>query len=162
MVFTCRTRIVLATISLLLSPACHSFSISPALEEVTRRQTLTSLTSSIVAAAGIIPSKASAVATGSDAFVGTYSDPVNHPGGTRSIKLVGEKVGDYQLAEVYGGGGRGEPKQFVLPAIVVGDRSILIDFSPKGGPRDFLGVIDPKGIRFVRDNNLWPRMSLDD
>ena len=101
----CRTRIALATI-FLLSPmsTCHSF--SPTLEEVTRRQTLTSLTT--IVASGIIPSKASAVATGVDAFVGTYSDPINHPGGTRTIKLVGEKVGDYQLAEVYGGGGRGE------------------------------------------------------
>ena len=90
-------------------------------------------------------------------FCGTYTDPINHPGGTRTIRLIGEKVGDYQLAEVEGGGGVGEPKSFVLPAVVVGDRAIIIDFSPKGGPRDFTGVIDKDGIRFPRDGNRWPR-----
>lgn len=161
MVSNCRTLTVLATfISLLVSP-CHSFSTAtgptgPAVEGVTRRQTLTSLTTSIVASS-IIPSKASAV-TGAEVFVGTYSDPINHPGGKRSIKLVGEKVGDYQLAEVYGGGGRGEPKDYVLPAVIIGDRSILIDFTPKGGPRDFQGVATKEGIRFIHDNNLWPRL----
>ena len=92
-------------------------------------------------------------------FVGTYSDPINHPGGTRSIRLLqGKKIGDYQLAEVEGGGGRGEPKQYVLPAIIIGDRAIIIDFSPKGGPKDFTGVLDGKDIKFIRDGNRWPRI----
>ena len=92
-------------------------------------------------------------------FVGTYSDPINHPGGTRTIRLLEAKVGDYQLAEVAGGGGRGEPKQYVLPAVVVGDRAIIIDFSPKGGPKDFTGTLDGStGIKFPRDGNLWPRL----
>jgi hypothetical protein len=102
-------------------------------------------------------------------FCGVYSDPINHPGGTRTISLVvGDdensvamrSVGDYRLARVAGGGGRGEPREYVLPALVLGDRAIIIDFSPKGGPRDFTGVLDPRdgSIRFPRDGNRWPRI----
>lgn len=97
---------------------------------------------------------------GSQAFVGTFSDPINHPGGKRTIRLLDSKVGDYQLAEVVGGGGLGEPKNYVLPAAVIGDRTIVIDFSPKGGPRDFVGVLDGANgdIKFLRDGNRWPRL----
>jgi hypothetical protein len=95
---------------------------------------------------------------GAEAFVGTYTDPINHPGGKRTIKLLdGQKIGDYQLAEVIGGGGRGEPESYVLPAVVIGDSAIIIDFSPKGGPRDFTGVLDKGDIKFLRDGNRWPR-----
>lgn len=93
------------------------------------------------------------------AFLGTYSDPINHPGGKRTIKLLGDTFGDYTLAEVYGGGGVGEPKEYVLPAMILGDRAIIIDFSPKGGPRDFTGVLEKDGsIKFLRDGNRWPRI----
>lgn len=98
-------------------------------------------------------------ANDASSFVGTFSDPINHPGGTRTIQLVGERIGDYQLAQVLGGGGIGEPKSYTLPAAVIGDRAIVIDFSPKGGPRDFSGVLEKNGdIRFLRDNNKWPRL----
>ena len=116
-----------------------------------------SMTAAAATLAFLSPSKASAA--GAADFVGTYSDPINHPGGTRTIKLLDGKVGDYQLAEVLGGGGRGEPKEYVLPAVVVGDRAIIIDFSPKGGPRDFSGVLEKDGsIKFIRDGNRWPRL----
>ena len=76
------------------------------------------------------------VSMGASKFVGTFSDPINHPGGKRTIELVeGAVVGDYQLAKVIGGGGIGEPKNYILPAAIFGDRAIIIDFSPKGGPR---------------------------
>ncbi len=101
---------------------------------------------------------------GAEAFVGTFSDPINHPGGRRTIRLLDAdtaKVGDYQLAEVIGGGGVGEPKNYVLPAAVIGDRTIVIDFSPKGGPRDFVGVLDKSNgdIKFLKDGNRWPRLN---
>jgi hypothetical protein len=97
---------------------------------------------------------------GAASFLGTYSDPINHPGGTRTITLVdGASSGDYQLAQVKGGGGRGEPQEYVLPAVIFGDRAIVIDFSPKGGPRDFAGTLESDGsIRSVRDGNRWPRL----
>ena len=106
------------------------------------------------------PSTSSAAASsGGKVFVGKYSDPNNHPGGTRTIKLLDVSIGDYQLAQVRGGGGIGEPKDYTLPAIVVGGRAIIIDFSPKGGPRDFSGVIQKDGsIKFIRDGNVWPRL----
>jgi len=104
---------------------------------------------------------ADAAVKGSEVFVGTYSDP-NHPGGTRTVRLLeGMKVGDYELVEVVGGGGRGEPKQYSLPAVAFGSRAIIIDFTPKGGPADFTAVIDAKtgGLRFLKDGNVWPRVS---
>jgi len=112
-------------------------------------------------AAAAFPATASAATDTASAFVGTYADPVNHPGGKRTVRLVGTAVGDYQLAEVHGGGGRGEPDNYVLPAVILGGRTIIIDFSvaPKYGPKDFVGVLDKKtnGIKFLRDGNLWPR-----
>ena len=108
------------------------------------------------AGAGFLLSIQSTVA--SSVFEGKYSDPINHPGGTRTISVVGEKVGGYQLAKVNGGGGKGEPASYVLPAVVLNDQSIIIDFSPKGGPKDFQGTIDGKNIKFTRDGNVWPRL----
>ena len=64
-------------------------------------------------------------------FCGKFSDPINHPGGTRTITLIDNNpgtttIGDYRLARVTGGGGRGEPKEYVLPAMIAGDRAIII------------------------------------
>ena len=113
-------------------------------------------TASLLSSSTPAPALAASVA---EAFVGTFSDPINHPGGKRTIRLLDQIVGDYQLAEVLGGGGLGEPKNYVLPAAVIGDRTIVIDFSPKGGPRDFVGVLDKQGdIKFLRDGNRWPRL----
>jgi hypothetical protein len=130
---------------------------------VNRREALVGATAATAAAlvgeSMFLPTEASAAQpSGAEAFVGTFTDPINHPGGTRTIQLLeGKKVGDYQLAEVNGGGGRGEPANYVLPAVVIGDRTIVIDFSPKGGPRDFAGVLDKGDIKFLRDGNRWPR-----
>ena len=114
------------------------------------------------AAAAVVTSvqPANAATTSAASFLGTYSDPINHPGGTRTITLIdGASNGDYQLAQIKGGGGRGEPTEYQLPAVIFGDRAIVIDFSPKGGPRDFAGVLQSDGsIRFLRDGNVWPRL----
>ncbi len=58
----------------------------------------------------------------SSRFCGEFADPINHPGGTRTISLVGgpdivASVGDYRLAKVTGGGGRGVPGQYGLPGL---------------------------------------------
>ena len=125
------------------------------------------LQSMLTAAATVVTSVTLQPATAANAatlpaasFLGTYSDPINHPGGTRTITLIdGASNGDYQLAQIKGGGGRGEPKEYILPAVILGDRAIVIDFSPKGGPRDFAGVLESDGsIKFLRDGNRWPRL----
>ena len=61
-----------------------------------------------------------------DAFVGRYTDPINHPGGIRDITLTDTFIGEYRLVKVVGGGGRGEPKEYVLPGLV--DASAQIKF----------------------------------
>ena len=105
-----------------------------------------------------------ALADDASIFIGRYTDPINHPGGYREINLLPTKLAGFQLAEVKGGGGRGEPASYTLPAMVGkvnGQDAITIDFSPKGGPRDFTGLFEvredgTKGIRFIRDRNFWP------
>lgn len=139
-------------------------SLSTPSPKVTRREaiieTAAGTLSLLTASTAMAPTTASAAtAKGAEAFVGTYTDP-NHPGGTRTVRLVGQPVGDYQLAEVDGGGGRGEPEKYVLSAAILGDRTIVIDFSvpPKNGPKDFVGVLDDKkNIKFLKDGNVWPR-----
>ena len=104
-------------------------------------------------------------------FAGTYTDPINHPGGTRKIFLNADlgpggrnTLGPFQLAAVKGGGGRGEPESYRLEALVEGDdKAIIIDFTPKGGPDNFKGVYEKKqdgaeGIRFLKDKNFWPKV----
>ena len=103
-------------------------------------------------------------------FAGTFTDPINHPGGVREITLNADGMGGRdatvlgrRLATVAGGGGRGEPERFRLEALVDGDDGgITIDFTPKGGPDNFKGVYEKKedgteGIRFLRDKNFWPK-----
>ena len=113
-----------------------------------------------------------AKAPGPSVFEGTYTDPM-HPGGTRTITLTNTKLGPYQLAKIVGKGGEGEPASYELPAMVSptpGKKdaySITIDFSPKGGPKDFTGYWDGDGIKFPptprqleRGNtagNKWPK-----
>jgi hypothetical protein len=114
-------------------------------------------------------------ATAADAsvFAGTYTDPA-HPGGKRTLTLQSTRLGPYQLARIVGGGGEGEPAIYELPAMVSptpgkkGSWQITIDFSPKGGPKDFTGYWDGDGIKFPptpgqieRGNtagNKWPKV----
>mmetsp|Transcript_24178 Transcript_24178/g.35584 ORF Transcript_24178/g.35584 Transcript_24178/m.35584 type:complete len:154 (-) Transcript_24178:269-730(-) len=126
---------------------------------ISRRSFFQNAIGGVASSALMVMPSVAAAATDAPSFVGTFSDPINHPGGTRTIELVGEPIGDYQLARVLGGGGIGEPKSYTLPAAVIGNRAIVIDFSPKGGPRDFSGILEKNGdIRFLRDNNKWPRL----
>jgi len=108
----------------------------------------------------------------SSPFVGKFTDP-NHPGGTRDVTLETTQFGLFRLATVRGGGGRGEPASYELPAMVYGDR-ITVDFSPKGGPMGLTGTFyggatatavgrgtAPKGsaggIKWS-DENFWPKV----
>ena len=130
----------------------------------TRREVLDSLVSTAV----LLP-QAAAAAVDANVLLGNYTDPINHPGGTRKIELTGTALGGFKLAKITGGGGKGEPAFYELPAMIspcpgrtVEGRQlcITIDFSPKGGPRDFTGYWDAeaKGIRFPVDGNFWPQV----
>lgn len=143
-------------ISFLLVLLASAAALSPQSKTVQRRDALMGIAGAATTAFWGV---SNANAAGAEAFVGTFTDPINHPGGKRTITLLeNQKFGDYQLAQVKGGGGRGEPADYVLPAAILGDRTIVIDFSPKGGPRDFVGVLDKNGdITFPRDGNRWPR-----
>ena len=100
-----------------------------------------------------------------DAFVGRYTDPINHPGGIRDITLTDTFIGEYRLVKVVGGGGRGEPSEYILPGLVDANR-ITVDFSvpPKGGPPNLTGVLTlptpgrPGATAIVwPDGNKWPQ-----
>ena len=67
--------------------------------------------------------------------------------------------------KVVGGGGRGEPNEYVLPGLVDANR-ITVDFSvpPKGGPPNLTGVLTlptpgrPGATAIVwPDGNKWPQ-----
>ena len=144
--------------TLLLLFACpFTTSLHPGTSPLFSRR---AVAASLLSAAWLAPAPP-AHAADSSIFVGTYSDP-NHPGGIREVTLLPDTVGAYRLANVKGGGGRGEPESYNLPAIIVeraDQKQIIIDFSvpPKNGPRDFAGVWDKSGIRFTRDGNFWPK-----
>lgn len=87
-------------------------------------------------------------------FVGDYSDP-NHPGGSRTVSLLNEKVGVFRRAVISGNDGAGQP-QFDLPALVYNDQ-ITVDFRPKGGPDNLTGYWASNGIKWP-DGNKWPRV----
>ena len=98
------------------------------------------------------------VQTDESPFIGRYTDP-NHPGGYRVITLKDQMIAQFRLAEVKGGGGKGEPELYTLPALVYGDR-ITVDFSPKGGPAGLTGTFAQNGIKWP-DGNKWPQVSRD-
>lgn len=131
--------------------------------KLNRRSLLQTATAFLVVAPSV------AVAADASVLLGTYTDPVNHPGGTRTIELTGTGFGGFQLAKVTGGGGKGEPESYELNAMIspcpgrstTAEWCISIDFTPKGGPADFGGYWDAeeKGIRFPADGNFWPKKS---
>ena len=65
------------------------------------------------------------------AFEGFYTDPENHPGGSRKITVDDGTIGVFRQAWIDGGGGQGEPASYTLPALVKGDRIIARPRRPK-------------------------------
>jgi hypothetical protein len=91
-------------------------------------------------------------------FTGSYADPF-HPNCLREVRVVSPA-----LADVTGTDGTpacpadGSGRKWSLTGKIDGD-TILIDFTPKGGPKDLKGVWEPSpvpGIRFP-DGNLWSK-----
>mmetsp|Transcript_12505 Transcript_12505/g.20802 ORF Transcript_12505/g.20802 Transcript_12505/m.20802 type:complete len:157 (-) Transcript_12505:696-1166(-) len=84
-------------------------------------------------------------------FVGKYSDPF-HPGCPRSVEIVDGQV------VVKGSDNTDGSKPWTLVAETKADGSLLIDFSPKGGPKDLKAefISADNGIKFP-DGNLWSK-----
>ena len=162
---------------LLPTTALHLHEKAPA-NALSRRAVLAAAASTTVPLAASADSVTdllygAAKAPDASVFAGEYTDPM-HPGGTRTITLQNTKLGPYQLAKIVGGGGEGEPAMYELPAMISpapGAKNawqITIDFSPKGGPKDFTGYWDADGIKFPptqrqieRGNtagNKWPKV----
>ena len=139
----------------------------------TRSTTTTTTTSSLVAATTAVglliavPTLDAFAASSSSApsvFVGEYADP-KHPGCLRSI-VVGDDAGattlDVKGTDGTPGCANGEKQR---PWSLTGDivkvpskqDEILIDFSPKGGPKNLLGKWTGTGILFP-DGNEWKKL----
>eukprot|EP00553_Chaetoceros_curvisetus_P011379 CAMPEP_0204639880 /NCGR_PEP_ID=MMETSP0717-20131115/44803_1 /ASSEMBLY_ACC=CAM_ASM_000666 /TAXON_ID=230516 /ORGANISM="Chaetoceros curvisetus" /LENGTH=120 /DNA_ID=CAMNT_0051660127 /DNA_START=122 /DNA_END=484 /DNA_ORIENTATION=+ len=94
-----------------------------------------------------------AQATALSSFTGEYDDP-NHPNCKRSIMVIDS--GDAKVSGTDGDPGcppDGSGKAWSLDALVKGD-TIVVDFSPKGGPSDLSGKRTPEGILW-EDGNTW-------
>jgi hypothetical protein len=86
-------------------------------------------------------------------LAGSYSDPF-HPNCLRIIAVNGPSAAT--LTGTDGNPGcpvDGSGREWTLTGKVDGD-NILVDFTPKGGPKDLKGVWDGDGIRWP-DGNKW-------
>ena len=107
----------------------------------------------------------------SSKFTGEYTDP-QHPGCQRSIKVTGNamdpsgrksrkpaaviKGTDNEDGGACEAGSEAEPWR--LQATLTEDQSkIMVDFSPKGGPKDVVGKWSDGGIVFP-DGNKWSKI----
>ena len=89
-------------------------------------------------------------------FPGEYSDP-NHPNCKRLVEVTTDNANANAIVSGTDGNpgcppdGSGEA--WKVSASIAGD-TILVDFSPKGGPKGLKGQRVPEGILW-EDNNLW-------
>ena len=96
-------------------------------------------------------------------FDGRYTDS-NHPDGFRVVSIDGEldPTTQFRAGTCVGSDTNPTVADYTLPARAGknddGTDIIYIDFSPKGGPKDFEGRWDTDGILFI-DGNKWPKVS---
>jgi hypothetical protein len=87
-------------------------------------------------------------------LAGKYADK-KHPGCYREIFADGTVKGEDGDP---GCGARTVTRAWTLAGVIdVNDESIFIDFSPKGGPANFLGVRVDEGVKFP-DGNVWKKL----
>lgn len=88
-------------------------------------------------------------------FTGSYADP-NHPNCKREISVSGAsaKVSGTDGNPGCPASGAGKPWSLVGE---VNEKTILVDFTPKGGPKNLKGAWEDSPIKGIRwpDNNLW-------
>lgn len=86
----------------------------------------------------------------------THADP-NHPNCLRVID-VPENDGTVKISGTDGNPGCSadvdDGKKWTLTGKVVDEKNIIVDFSPKGGPKNLKGVWDGTGIKWF-DGNKW-------
>lgn len=138
--------------------------------DISRRSALATAAVGMLA---LNPSMADAVkaTTGlSSKWTGDYTDP-NHPGCQRSIKVTGNNMDPggrksrKPSAVIKGTDNEdgdacqdGEGESWRLTATLTEDQSkIMVDFSPKGGPKDVVGKWQDGGIVFP-DGNKWTKI----
>ena len=101
-------------------------------------------------------------------FTGDFDDP-QHPGCLRSVKVVGASMkpdgtrSRFNGVIVKGTDGtckdRPERKDvWTLEGKLMSDSTIVVDFSPKGGPKSLEGKWDKNGIVFP-DGNKWAKVN---
>lgn len=97
-------------------------------------------------------------------FSGSYSDP-SHPNCKRVIEVTKKRVNGKNVAKLSGTDGSpgcpagGSGTEWELTGKVADSKSIFVDFSPKGGPENLLGIWDsksPAGIKWP-DGNKWTK-----
>ena len=98
------------------------------------------------------PSLVAVAAQTKSVFNGNYDDP-NHPGCLRKISVDGKKV------TIVGSDNVDGSNQWILYAKEDYPGTIFVDFSPKGGPSDLLGVYNDQmdGIKWP-DGNMWAKL----
>mmetsp|Transcript_1867 Transcript_1867/g.4735 ORF Transcript_1867/g.4735 Transcript_1867/m.4735 type:complete len:156 (-) Transcript_1867:57-524(-) len=104
------------------------------------------------------PLLASSLPADAAPWAGKYTDP-KHPGCKREIAVNGKTLAITGTDGKPGCGAGVEEKAWALSARLEeesGD-SVLIDFSPKGGPKNLLGTWDTNGIKFP-DGNKWTKI----
>lgn len=95
-------------------------------------------------------------------MAGDYADP-NHPGCARAVTVTSETTGYVTGADAAGGEGAecdGETDVAWGPLnATLADTTIVVDFSPKGGPSDLTGTYsaDTPGITW-EDGNVWTQL----
>ena len=80
-------------------------------------------------------------------FSGEYSDP-NHPGCRRTVEAADDGSATISGTDTPGG------DVWTVNGKVNGD-TIVVDFSPKGGPKELTGKKVLVGIQW-EDGNIWP------
>ena len=89
----------------------------------------------------------------SSIFDGNYNDP-NHPGCLRKISSKAKEITIVGSDDINGS------NQWVLKADEQMPGTIFVDFSPKGGPPNLLGVFDEAKNGLVwPDKNLWTKIT---
>jgi len=93
-----------------------------------------------------------AMADTQSVFVGSYDDP-NHPGCLRKITVKGTDV------TILGSDAIDGSNQWRISAKEDYPGTIFVDFSPKGGPKNLLGVYNDReeGIKWP-DGNMWKKI----